>query len=65
MLGSQDVCLEQIRAGMAWHYKYYQDEQTPEDRKLYADAEDTARSSGVGLWIDPNPIPPWDFRHGP
>jgi Micrococcal nuclease (thermonuclease) homologs len=42
MLGSQDVCLEQISAGMAWHYKYYQDEQTPEDRKLYADAEDTA-----------------------
>jgi endonuclease YncB( thermonuclease family) len=64
MLGSQDVCLEQITAGMAWHYKYYQDEQSPEDRKLYADAEDTARSSGVGLWIDPNPIPPWDFRRG-
>ena len=27
------------RAGMAWHYKYYQSEQTAEDRKLYADAE--------------------------
>jgi endonuclease YncB( thermonuclease family) len=32
LLDGHDVCLEQVRAGMAWHYKYYQDEQTPEDR---------------------------------
>jgi hypothetical protein len=23
-----------------------------------------ARSRHLGLWRDPNPIPPWDFRHG-
>ena len=62
ILGSQDVCLEQIRAGMAWHYKYYQEDQTPDERQLYADAEITARLSQVGLWIESNPIPPWDFR---
>lgn len=62
VFGSQDVCLEQIRAGMAWHYKYYQEEQTPEDRQLYADAEIAARATKSGLWIDPDPIPPWDFR---
>lgn len=62
IFGSQDICLEQIRAGMAWHYKYYQEEQTAEDRQLYADAEINARAAKSGLWLDPAPIPPWDFR---
>lgn len=58
-----DICLEQIKAGMAWHYKYYQSEQTPEDRAFYADAEIQARASRRGLWTDASPIPPWDFRN--
>ena len=57
------VGLEQIKAGMAWHYKYYQSEQTPEDRAFYADAEIQARASRRGLWTDASPIPPWDFRN--
>jgi endonuclease YncB( thermonuclease family) len=28
-INGRDICLEQIKAGMAWHYKYYQSEQTP------------------------------------
>ena len=36
LLDGSDVCLEQIKAGMAWHYKYYQLEQSKEDRELYA-----------------------------
>ena len=60
----RDVCLEQIKAGLAWHYKYYQSEQTPEDRTLYADAEVDARAASRGLWADSHPIPPWDFRRG-
>ena len=62
VLEGQDICLEQIKTGRAWHYKYYQDDQTREDRELYAAAEIAARATTVGLWIDPNPIPPWDFR---
>ena len=61
-LNGHDVCLDQVTAGMAWHYKYYEDDQTPEDRQLYAAAEIAARAGKVGLWIDPNPVPPWDFR---
>ncbi len=57
----RDVNLEQVKA---WHYKYYQDEQSPADRQLYADAETEARSARRGLWVDSNPIPPWDFRRG-
>lgn len=60
----RDINLEQVKAGLAWHYKYYQDEQPPDDRRVYADAETQARSARRGLWADPAPIPPWDFRRG-
>ena len=60
----RDVNLLQVTAGLAWHYKHYQDEQSSADRRLYADAETEARSAGRGLWADPGPIPPWDFRRG-
>ena len=64
LVSGHDACLEQVRDGMAWHYKQFQDEQTPGDRKLYAAAEDAARGAHLGLWSDAHPIPPWDFRHG-
>ncbi len=60
----EDVCLDQIKAGIAWHYKQFENEQTPADRQAYAGAEDAAREAKIGLWSDPHPIPPWDFRHG-
>ncbi len=59
----RDVCLEQVRRGMAWHYKQYQRDQSPADRHAYAAAEEQARTNHVGLWGDTNPVPPWDFRH--
>lgn len=58
----RDLNLEQVKLGMAWHYKKYEKEQSPEDRRLYAAAEDVARGKRVGLWSDPNPVPPWDYR---
>ena len=60
--GSRDVGLEQVRAGMAWHATPYQHEQTPEEREQYARAERAARADRRGLWIDPNPVPPWEWR---
>ena len=47
---------------MAWHYKKYQGEQSPSDRMKYSDAELEARRHKIGLWHDPNPVPPWDYR---
>ena len=32
LLSDQDMNLEQIKAGLAWHYKKYQKEQPPPDR---------------------------------
>jgi len=62
LLGDQDVCLEQVRAGLAWHNK--QGEQTRTDRLRYARAEEEARGAERGLWADPNPIRPWEWRSG-
>ena len=62
MLGELDTNLEQIRRGMAWHYKDYEREQSAPDRRLYSDAELEARKARRGLWVDREPVPPWDFR---
>jgi endonuclease YncB( thermonuclease family) len=62
LLDEEDMNLEQIKAGLAWHYKKYQKEQSPTDRKLYSKAEIKARVAERGLWHDPAPAPPWDYR---
>lgn len=62
MEAGDDICREQINRGMAWHYKQYASEQRSEDRLKYAEAEQIARSKGIGLWQDQSPIPPWAWR---
>lgn len=57
-----DAGLEQVRAGMAWHYKAYVKEQPAQDQASYAAAEDDARESRRGLWADKTPLAPWDYR---
>lgn len=58
----KDAGLEMLRAGMAWHYKKYQSEQTPSDRVIYNGAEGVARSSRLGVWSDASPVAPWEWR---
>ncbi len=62
VLDGQDINLEQIRRGRAWHYKQYARDQSPQDRIAYAEAEATARAQRAGLWQDAQPVPPWSFR---
>lgn len=48
---------EQVKRGLAWAYvKYVHD-------KSILDLETIARNKKQGLWIDPNPIAPWEWRH--
>ena len=58
LLGGKDLNLEQIKAGLAWHYKIFQGEQTVADRVAYSNAEMAARRHNIGLWGDPAPMPP-------
>ena len=62
MVNGIDANLEQIKAGLAWHYKKYADEQSEADRKAYSDAEAEAKNARKGFWVLPNPTPPWDHR---
>jgi endonuclease YncB( thermonuclease family) len=62
LVNGVDVCLEQVKAGFAWHYKKYQHEHSPEDRQLYAAAKIRARDERLGLWRENNPNPPWEYR---
>ena len=57
----EDVNLQMVRAGMAWHYKEYQNEQSRWQRWEYSRAESKARSGGLGLWGGEH-IAPWVFR---
>lgn len=45
-----------VEQGMAWAYRQYL-----VDRSLL-DVEAAARSGRVGLWVDPNPTAPWEWR---
>ncbi len=63
LAGGKDINLEQVRTGMAWHYKAYERTQSGTDRQAYADAENEAKAAKRGLWADSEPTPPWDFRH--
>lgn len=58
----RDASLEQLRVGLAWHYKQYQREQSREDRGAYAEVEREAQHAHTGLWRDPAPVPPWTWR---
>jgi endonuclease YncB( thermonuclease family) len=62
IMSLSDANYQQIAAGMAWHDKEYEREQSPEDRARYAAAESEARESKAGLWADSDPVPPWDWR---
>jgi endonuclease YncB( thermonuclease family) len=62
--GGEDADLEQIKAGLAWHYKQFQRLQSATDRANYGAAEDAARRARLGLWADAQPLQPQDFRHG-
>jgi len=53
-----DVNRELVARGMAWVYRKYSND--PELLRLEAEA----REKGLGLWADPNPVPPWEWRRG-
>ena len=58
----QDVGLAQLRAGQAWWFRRYANEQTMFDRSRYEAAELDARRNRRGLWKTGRPTPPWEWR---
>lgn len=52
----QDVNKAMVAEGLAWHYVRYSTDAT------LAEAEREARAARRGLWRDPAPVPPWEWR---
>lgn len=61
---SVDAGLAMVTTGMAWWYRAYAREQSPQERGQYEVAEDEARMRQAGLWSDASPVAPWDWRKG-
>jgi endonuclease YncB( thermonuclease family) len=59
-----DANLAQILSGMAWWYQDYAMDQPMEDRERYKTAVTEAKEMKLGLWSEPNAIPPWAWRRG-
>lgn len=51
-----NVNKELVRAGLAWHFKRYSNDNS------YDELELAAIQNNIGLWADDNPIPPWEWR---
>ena len=52
----------QITVGLAWWYRKYAKEQPPQDRGQYEFSEQEAKAKRVGLWLEADPTPPWEWR---
>jgi endonuclease YncB( thermonuclease family) len=61
---SLDANHAQILSGMAWWYQQYAKDQPTEDRERYKSAVSEAKENKLGLWSEPNAIPPWAWRRG-
>jgi endonuclease YncB( thermonuclease family) len=51
-----DVNRQMVATGNAWHYAAYSKDQS------LADLQSQAQAQKLGLWAQPNPTPPWEFR---
>lgn len=55
-IDGRDLSEQLIREGLAWHYTRYSSE------IALGSAQRDARKARRGLWQDPDPEPPWEFR---
>ena len=59
LVDGSSVNRDLLAAGLAWHYKQYN-----QDEELAA-LEDEARAAGRGLWGDKDAVPPWEWGTTP
>jgi endonuclease YncB( thermonuclease family) len=48
---------EMVKSGLAWVYRQY-----AKNFEYLFPLETSAREARIGLWIDPRPTPPWQWR---
>lgn len=55
-VNGSDVGSQMVADGLAWHLKRF------DPSPALAAAEQRARRASAGLWSDPQPVPPWEWR---
>lgn len=60
-LEGRDINAEMVAEGLAWAYRQYLQGSYASE---YLRLEERARRRHSGLWQQPNPQPPWEFRRG-
>lgn len=55
--GGEDVAEHQVRSGMAWVYERY-----ARGYEGLRPLQDVARDGRLGLWVDREPVAPWEWR---
>lgn len=61
-LDDKDINETMVNDGYAWAFKKPSDEQPDDEIERYEAAQAYAKDNHLGLWQDPTPIPPWEFR---
>jgi len=56
LVNGSDVNREMVSTGNAWHYAAYSKDQS------LAQLQSQARAQQIGLWAQPDPVAPWQFR---
>jgi endonuclease YncB( thermonuclease family) len=64
IVDNQDAGLELLKEGLCWVYERYLPEASPDIQVSYQQAQAAALEQKSGLWSDPFPVPPWDWRKG-
>lgn len=55
-VAGESLNLALVQNGLAWHHIWYSDDRD------FSRAEQKAKRAKKGLWTDPDPIPPWEWR---
>jgi endonuclease YncB( thermonuclease family) len=61
-IGDTDVGLTQVCDGYAWVDDRFLSEFSDAEQQAYRACEERARKERRGLWRDPRPTPPWEWR---
>jgi endonuclease YncB( thermonuclease family) len=61
-IDGQDAGLELLKQGLCWVYEKHVGEASALVQTRYRNAQDVAQAQKAGLWQDPAPVPPWEWR---
>lgn len=61
-VGGKDAGLALVQRGYAWYAHMFSHELSASQQKSYPEAEEQARRQRIGLWQEPDPMPPWECR---